>query len=80
MVLLLKIIESLHLLQYKDRQLRRFINYPQLLDLLLNISPELIAAYRFKNLCLCFNMVSDYENADHDFSDFMKEVKNYKSL
>lgn len=57
-----------------NKRLRRYINYPQLLDLLLNISPELRTAYEFKNLYLCFNMVSDHDNAEHDFHEFMKEV------
>ena len=52
-----------------NKRLRRYINYPQLLDLLLNISPELRTAYEFKNLYLCFNMVSDHDNAEHDFHE-----------
>lgn len=61
-----------------NKRLRRYINYPQILDLLLNISPELKAAYNFKDLYSCFNMVSDYENAEHDFLEFMKEVRDCK--
>ena len=61
-----------------NKRLQRYINYPQILDLLLNISPELKAAYEFKDLYLCFNRISDYDHAEHDFLDFMIKVKYCK--
>ncbi len=61
-----------------NKRLRRYINYPQLLDMVVNISSELNMAYRFKDLYVFFNTVSDYNHAEHDFLEFMNKVKDCK--
>ena len=58
--------------------MRRYINYPQLLDLILDISSELKEAYLFKDSYAVFNMTSDHKNADEKFSDFMNMKKDCK--
>ena len=59
-----------------NKRLRRYINYPQLLDLILDISSELKEAYLFKDSYAVFNMTSDHKNADEKFSDFMNMKKD----
>ena len=52
-----------------NKRLRRYINYPQLLDLILDISSELKEAYLCKDSYAVFNMTSDHKNADEKISD-----------
>jgi len=54
-----------------NKQLRRYINCFQLLELILDISGELKEAYLLKDSYAIFNMTSDHKNADDKFSDFM---------
>lgn len=46
-----------------NKRLNRYINYPQLLDLILDISDELKQAYHLKYEYLLFNRYSTYEDA-----------------
>ena len=62
-----------------NKRLRRYNNYPQLLELILDISGELKEAYLFKDSYAVFNMTSDYKNADEKFSDFMNKKKDCKN-
>lgn len=61
-----------------NRRLNRYINYPQLLDLILKISPELNEAYLIKDRYLIFNSYSDFHNADKDFNDVLCLIKKSK--
>ena len=56
-----------------NHKLKRYINYPQLLELILNISPLLKEAYELKELYLVFNSTSDISNARIGLSKVINE-------
>lgn len=56
-----------------NHKLKRYINYPQLLELILNISPLLKEAYELKELYLVFNSTSDISNARIGLSEVINE-------
>lgn len=61
-----------------NHRLKRYINYPQLLDLILNISDELKEAYDYKEKYQYLNTYSDYENIKGDLDDFLIKTQNIK--
>lgn len=52
---------------------REIINYPQLLELILNISPVLKEAYELKELYLFFNTTSSINDARVNLSEVINE-------
>jgi len=56
-----------------NRKLKRYINYPQLLELILGIDSNLKEAYSLKETYLIFNSTSTYEDARVDLSEIIKE-------
>ena len=77
-----------------NKRLNRFINFRQLLDLILQIDPQLSAAYMLKERYIQFNATADITNAErqlvvliNDFSDsnipeyaeFVVLLKNWKT-
>ena len=61
-----------------NKRLNRYINYSQILDLILAISHELNEAYQLKEKYLYFNDYSNYENAELDLLDFLNTNQNTK--
>ena len=61
-----------------NRRLNRYVNYPQLLDLILKISPELNEAYLIKDRYLLFNSCCDFHNAEKDFNDILYFISKSK--
>lgn len=59
-----------------NQRLRRYINYPQILDLILNISPELENAYKLKKEYAYFNRYTTYDEADKKLWAFIDEMKS----
>ena len=58
-----------------NKRLNQYINYPQLLDRILEISPELKEAYYIKDRYLLFNSCSDFSNVEKDFNEIMKVIQ-----
>lgn len=56
-----------------NKKLRRYVNYPQLLELILEIDSTLKEAYSLKELYLIFNSTSTYEDARVDLSMIIQE-------
>lgn len=56
-----------------NKKLQRYINYPQLLELILNIDKNLKEAYSLKELYLIFNSTSTHVNARADLSEIIRE-------
>ena len=56
-----------------NKKLQRYINYPQLLELILNIDKNLKEAYSLKEMYLIFNSTSTHENARTDLSGIIRE-------
>lgn len=54
-----------------NKKLHRYINYPQLLELILNISPTLKEAYELKEDYLFFNQFSSIANARENLADII---------
>ena len=54
-----------------NKKLHRYINYPQILDLILGISDELRTAYYLKSDYVYFNKHSNLENAENDKISFI---------
>ena len=61
-----------------NRRLNRYVNYPQLLDLILKISPELNEAYLIKDRYLLFNSCCDFHNAEKDLNDILYFISKSK--
>lgn len=58
-----------------NKKLHRYINYPQILDLILGISDELRTAYDLKSDYVYFNKHSNLENAENDLWKHIEEMK-----
>ena len=58
-----------------NKRLNQYINYPQLLDRILAISPELKEAYQIKDRYLLFNTYSDFSNAEKNFNEMMSLIR-----
>lgn len=58
-----------------NKRLRRYINYPQILDLILKISPELENAYKLKKKYAHLNRYTRYDEADKKLWTFIDEMK-----
>lgn len=58
-----------------NKKLHRYINYPQILDLILGISDELSTAYYLKSNYVYFNKHSNLENAENDLWKHIEEMK-----
>ena len=58
-----------------NKKLKRYINYPQILDLILEISDELKTAYDLKSDYVFFNKQSDLNNAENDLWKHIEEMK-----
>lgn len=58
-----------------NKKLHRYINYPQILDLILGISDELRTAYYLKSDYVYFNKHSNLENAENDLWKHIEEMK-----
>lgn len=56
-----------------NHKLKRYINYPRLLELILNISPVLKEAYELKELYLFFNTTSSINDARVNLSEVINE-------
>ena len=56
-----------------NKKLQRYINYPQLLELILNIDKNLKEAYSLEEMYLIFNSTSTHENARTDLSGIIRE-------
>ena len=56
-----------------NHKLKRYINYPQLMELILNISPILKEAYNLKELYLIFNSTSNINDARINLSAIINE-------
>lgn len=56
-----------------NHKLKRYINYPQLLELLLDIDPILKEAYELKELYLIFNSTSTVDDARINLSEIIGE-------
>lgn len=56
-----------------NKKLQRYINYPQLLELILNIDKNLKEAYSLKEMYLIFHSTSTHENARTDLSGIIRE-------
>ncbi|WP_405315495.1 ISL3 family transposase [Faecalibacillus faecis] len=56
-----------------NKKLKRYINYPQLLELILKIDKNLKEAYELKEQYLIFNSMSTYENARVNLSEIIKD-------
>lgn len=56
-----------------NKKLKRYVNYPQLLELILEIDSTLKEAYSLKELYLIFNSTSTYEDARVDLSMIIQE-------
>lgn len=54
-----------------NKKLHRYINYPQLLELILNISPTLKEAYELKEDYLFFNQFSSIAHARENLADII---------
>jgi transposase len=59
-----------------NKKLKRYINYPQILELILNIDSILKEAYELKELYLIFNAHSNLDNARSDLADIIKEYSS----
>lgn len=58
-----------------NRRLKRYINYPQLLELILSISDELATAYHLKSEYLYMNRHSTYENIKDKLDAHLEKMK-----
>lgn len=58
-----------------NRRLKRYINYPQLLELILSISDELATAYHLKSEYLYMNRHSTYENIQDKLDAHLEKMK-----
>lgn len=58
-----------------NKRLNQYMNYPQLLDRILTISPELKEAYQLKDRYLLFNSCSDFNNAEKDFNEIISLIR-----
>ena len=58
-----------------NKRLRRYINYPQILDLILKFSPELENAYKLKKKYAHLNRYTRYDEADKKLWTFIDEMK-----
>lgn len=58
-----------------NRKLKRYINYPQLLDLVLSISEELRIAYELKTEYLYLNRLCTYENIEKELTRHLDKMK-----
>lgn len=56
-----------------NKKLKRYINQPQLLELILNIDKNLKEAYELKESYLIFNSASTYEDARNNLSEIIGE-------
>ena len=56
-----------------NKKLKRYINYPQLLELILGIDKNLKEAYELKESYLIFNSTSTYEDARKNLSEIIGE-------
>ena len=68
-----------------NHKLKRYINYPQLLELILDINPILKEAYNLKELYLIFNSISSIEDARINLSEVIREysssnIESYRKL
>lgn len=54
-----------------NKRLHRYINYPQLLELILNITSSLKEAYELKEVYLFFNQFSSISNARENLADII---------
>lgn len=61
-----------------NKRLNRYINYPQLLDLILKSSSELNEAYLIKDRYVLFNSCSDFYCAEKDFYDVLSFIRRSK--
>lgn len=59
-----------------NRRLKRYINYPQLLDLVLSISEELRDAYNLKSDYLYLNRYCTQENIRETLDNHLEKMKN----
>ena len=59
-----------------NHKLKRYINYPQLLELILDINPILKEAYNLKELYLIFNSISSIEDARINLSEVIREYSS----
>lgn len=58
-----------------NKKLKRYINYPQILDLILKISDELTTAYYLKSDYVFFNKHSCLEKAEEELWNHIEEMK-----
>ena len=58
-----------------NRRLKRYINYPQLLELILSISEELRIAYNLKSEYLYLNRYSTYDNIKEKLDTHLERMK-----
>lgn len=56
-----------------NKKLKRYINYPQLLELILDIDSILKEAYELKVLYLCFNSTATIESSREELADIIKD-------
>lgn len=59
-----------------NKKLKRYINYHQLLELILDISPILKEAYELKELYLIFNSLSTLDDARANLAGIIKEYSS----
>lgn len=58
-----------------NRKLKRYINYPQILELILNISEELRTAYELKSDYVYFNKHSNINDCEENFWKHIEDMK-----
>lgn len=63
-----------------NRRLKRYINYPQLLELILSISDELATAYHLKSEYLYMNRHSTYENIQDKLDAHLEKMKKKRNI
>ena len=56
-----------------NKKLNRYINYRQLLDMILSIDPELDVAWHLKERFIVFNATATYENAMKELEDLIHD-------
>lgn len=67
--------DEVHENEAKWNKKKRYVNYPQILDLILEISDELKTAYDLKSDYVFFNKQSDLNNAENDLWKHIEEMK-----